>query len=44
MIPLSHAQHMLRRLPNAELWLRLRDGHVSILDAVPLAMEWLRDA
>ena len=43
-IPLSHAQHMLRRLPNAELWLRPRDGHVSILDAVPLAMEWLRDA
>ncbi len=43
-IPPSHAQHMLRRLPNAELWLRPLDGHVSILEAVPLAMEWLRDA
>ena len=43
-IPLSHAHHMLDRLPNAELWLRPRDGHVSILDAVPIAMEWLRDA
>ena len=42
--PLSHAHYMLDRLPNAELWLRPRDGHVSILDAVPLAMEWLRDA
>jgi pimeloyl-ACP methyl ester carboxylesterase len=43
-VPLSHAHHMLDRLPNAELWLRPRDGHVSILDAVPIAMEWLRDA
>ncbi len=43
-IPLSHAHHMLDRLPNAELWLRPRDGHVSILDAVPVAMDWLRDA
>ena len=43
-IPVSHAHHMLRRLPDAELWLRPRDGHVSILDAVGLAMEWLRDA
>ena len=42
--PLSHAHYMLDRLPNAELWLRPRDGHVSILDAVSLAMEWLRDA
>jgi len=44
MIPLSHAHHMLDRLPDAELWLRPRDGHVSILDAVPIVMEWLRDA
>jgi len=43
-IPLSHAHHMLGRLPDAELWLRPRDGHVSILDAVPMVMEWLRDA
>ena len=43
-VPLAHAQYMLERLPNAELWLRPRDGHVSILEAVPLAMEWLRDA
>jgi pimeloyl-ACP methyl ester carboxylesterase len=43
-IPVSHAKYMLERLPNAELWLRPRDGHVSTLDAAPLAMEWLRDA
>ena len=45
MVPLAHAQYMLERLPNAELWFGWpRDGHVSILEAVPLAMEWLRDA
>jgi pimeloyl-ACP methyl ester carboxylesterase len=43
-IPPAHAHHVLGRLPNAEFWLRPRDGHVSILDAVPLAMEWLRGA
>jgi pimeloyl-ACP methyl ester carboxylesterase len=42
-VPLSHAHFILDRLPNAELWLRPRDGHVSILDAVPIAMDWLRD-
>ena len=29
-------------LPHPELWLRPRDGHVSVLDAVPVAMDWLR--
>ena len=27
-----------QRLPHAELWLRPRDGHVSVLDA----LDWLR--
>jgi pimeloyl-ACP methyl ester carboxylesterase len=40
-IPPAHAQHLLQRLPHAELWLRPRDGHVSILDAVPVALDWL---
>ena len=40
-IPPSHAEWLLRRLPAAELWLRPRDGHVSILDACPVAMDWL---
>ena len=31
------------RLPNAELWLRPRAGHVSILDAVPTALDWLHN-
>ena len=40
-VPPAHARYLLDRLPNAELWLRPRDGHVSILDAIPLAMDWL---
>jgi pimeloyl-ACP methyl ester carboxylesterase len=42
-IPPSHADALLRALPAAELWLRPRDGHISILRACPLAMDWLRE-
>jgi pimeloyl-ACP methyl ester carboxylesterase len=42
MVPPAHGDWLLRHLPNAELWFRPRDGHVSILDACPLAMDWLR--
>jgi pimeloyl-ACP methyl ester carboxylesterase len=41
-IPPAHADALLRALPNAELWLRPRDGHVSVLRACPVAMDWLR--
>jgi pimeloyl-ACP methyl ester carboxylesterase len=41
-IPVAHAHHLLATLPHAELWLRPHDGHVSILDAVPVALDWLR--
>ena len=40
-IPPSHADALLRAIPTAELWLRPRDGHVSVLDACPVAMDWL---
>jgi pimeloyl-ACP methyl ester carboxylesterase len=43
-IPPAHAFWLLDRLPNAELWLRPRDGHISILAACPLAMDWLQGA
>ena len=36
-----HADWPLRHCPRAELWLRPRDGHVSVLDACPVAMDWL---
>jgi pimeloyl-ACP methyl ester carboxylesterase len=41
-IPAAHAQWLVRGCRHPELWLRPRDGHVSILAAVPLAMDWLR--
>jgi len=43
-IPPSHADALLRAIPTSELWLRPRDGHVSVLDACPVAMDWLRHA
>jgi pimeloyl-ACP methyl ester carboxylesterase len=41
-VPPSHADWLLRHIPTAELWLRPRAGHVSVLDAAPVAMDWLR--
>lgn len=40
-IPPSHAHSLLRSCRTAELWLRPRDGHVSVLAACPVAMDWL---
>jgi pimeloyl-ACP methyl ester carboxylesterase len=40
-VPASHARWLVGRLPAAELWLRPGDGHVSVLRAVPEAMDWL---
>ncbi len=42
-IPPSHADALLRAIPTAEFWLRPRDGHVSVLDACPVGMDWLRN-
>jgi pimeloyl-ACP methyl ester carboxylesterase len=43
-VPPAHADWLVRHLPAAELWLRPRDGHVSVLGAVPVAMDWLLEA
>lgn len=40
-VPVAHAEWLLHAIGSSELWLRPRDGHVSILDAVPVAMDWL---
>ena len=42
-IPPSHADWLLHHIPSAELWLRPRDGHIAVLEASPVAMDWLRD-
>jgi pimeloyl-ACP methyl ester carboxylesterase len=41
-IPPAHADWLLSHIPRSELWLRPGDGHISILDACPVAMDWLR--
>jgi pimeloyl-ACP methyl ester carboxylesterase len=40
-VPPAHGEWLVNHLPNAELWFRPRDGHISILGACPLAMDWL---
>lgn len=40
-VPPAHGAWMARMLPHSDLWLRPDDGHVSVLDAVPAAMDWL---
>jgi pimeloyl-ACP methyl ester carboxylesterase len=42
-IPSSHGWWLSANLPNATVWLRPGDGHVSVLDAVPDALDWLLD-
>src|SRR5205814_1450620 len=42
-IPPSHADSLLHQIPTAELWLRPRDGHVSVLNGVPVAMDWIHE-
>ncbi|WP_348787345.1 alpha/beta hydrolase [Leifsonia sp. NPDC080035] len=39
-VPATHAGWMLERLPQAELWLRPHEGHVSVLTALAPALEW----
>jgi pimeloyl-ACP methyl ester carboxylesterase len=41
-VPPAHAHWLLRNCPSSELWLRPNHGHVSVLDACPVAMDWLR--
>ncbi|MBT0994915.1 alpha/beta hydrolase [Cellulomonas sp. DKR-3] len=42
-VPASHSRRLLELLPDAQLWLRPRDGHVSVLHALPVAFDWLVD-
>jgi pimeloyl-ACP methyl ester carboxylesterase len=42
-VPPAHADWLMRHSQRSELWFRPQDGHVSILDACPLAMDWLKE-
>lgn len=41
-VPSSHGEWLARRCRSAELWLRPDAGHISVLDAGPDALRWLR--
>ncbi|MFC8732111.1 alpha/beta fold hydrolase [Luteimicrobium sp. NPDC057192] len=40
-VPVTHGTALIQHLARGELWHRPHDGHVSVLAAVPLAIEWL---
>lgn len=40
-IPRAHGEWLAARIPSAELRIRPDDGHVSVMNAVPAAMDWL---
>jgi pimeloyl-ACP methyl ester carboxylesterase len=40
-VPSAHGTWLSAWLPDAHLRMRPEDGHVSVLDAVPAAMDWL---
>ncbi len=40
-VPPTHADWLMRNCRSSELWLRPSDGHISILNATPVAMDWL---
>jgi len=42
-VPSSHSEWLARRCPSAQLRLYPDDGHISVLDSVESAMEWLRE-
>jgi hypothetical protein len=39
--PPAHAGLLARALPRAERWFRPGDGHISVLDALPAALDQL---
>ncbi|MGV8968268.1 MAG: alpha/beta fold hydrolase [Cellulomonas sp.] len=40
-VPPAHADWLRRHCRRSELWLRPADGHISVLDACPAALDWL---
>jgi pimeloyl-ACP methyl ester carboxylesterase len=42
-VPASHAEWLAHAIQSSELWRRPGDGHISVLEAVPAAMDWLME-
>ncbi|MHA7984404.1 alpha/beta fold hydrolase [Rathayibacter sp. CAU 1779] len=43
-IPRPQGEWLVEHLPPAQFWLRPNDGHVAVLNALPVALDWLLDA
>jgi pimeloyl-ACP methyl ester carboxylesterase len=43
MVPSSHGEWLADHCPTAELRLKPGEGHISVLNAAPAALAWLRD-
>jgi pimeloyl-ACP methyl ester carboxylesterase len=43
-VPATHGDYLAKLMPSAELWRRPGDGHVSVLDGLPPAMDWFLEA
>ena len=41
-VPAPHGEWLAANLSASQLWLRPGDGHVSVLRALPVALDWLR--
>lgn len=41
-VPPQHSERLRQAIPHAVLWIRPEDGHVSVLNAVPEALDWVR--
>lgn len=39
-VPWSHSDWLAAHLPDSELWIRDGDGHVSVLNGIPDALDW----
>jgi pimeloyl-ACP methyl ester carboxylesterase len=42
-VPVAHGRWLATHVPGAELWVRPGDGHITVLDAGPPILAWLRD-
>jgi len=40
-VPTAHGAWLADRIDGAELWSRPHDGHISVLDECPAAMDWI---
>lgn len=42
-LPTGHAEWLARHCHSAQLWRQPNDGHISVLGAASLALDWLPD-